>query len=219
MEKKFTVVLFLCFSILSFAQAPAYYDAIQAFKNQDSIQMPEANSILFIGSSSFTKWTDIQNYFPSYPIINRGFGGSTLSDVIRYEDDIIIPYHPKQIVIYCGENDLVYDSTVTGKTVFTRFKKLYTDIRTKLGNLPLIYISMKPSPARWYLKEKELDGNNRIKKFLLKKNSNAKFIDVWPAMLGADGKPLPDIFIEDNLHMNAKGYHIWQQLIEPHLLK
>ena len=82
------------------AQAPFYND-IQQFKKQDSIHFPGKQQILFVGSSSFTKWTDIQDYFPSYPIINRGFGGSSLPDVIHYADDIIFPYQPKQIIIYC----------------------------------------------------------------------------------------------------------------------
>src|SRR5690348_13960972 len=87
-------------------QAPAFWNDIVAFKKQDSAQTPPVHPILFVGSSSFTKWTDISSYFPGYPIVNRGFGGSTLVDVIRYTYDIILPYQPKQVVIYCGENDL-----------------------------------------------------------------------------------------------------------------
>ncbi len=88
-------------------QKPAFWDDIQAFKKQDSVQFPGKGKILFVGSSSFTKWKDVQDIFSgSYPIINRGFGGSTLSDVIRYENDIIFLMLPKQIVIYCGENDI-----------------------------------------------------------------------------------------------------------------
>src|ERR1700750_1682811 len=87
-------------------QHPPFWNDIQAFKKKDSAQMPPPNQILFVGSSSFTKWTDVQSYFPSYPIINRGFGGSSLPDVIRYENDVIFKYSPKQIVMYCGENDI-----------------------------------------------------------------------------------------------------------------
>jgi hypothetical protein len=101
---------FICLLVIStqciFAQQQPFYDEIQNFKNLDSVSPPPQNAILFVGSSSFTKWTDVQSYFPNYTIINRGFGGSSLPDVIRYANDIIIPYHPKEIVIYCGENDL-----------------------------------------------------------------------------------------------------------------
>ena len=81
---------------------PPFWDDIQKFKKQDSINMPAKNKILFVGSSTFTKWTDVQSYFPSYPILNRGFGGSSLTDVIRYSDEVIFNYQPKQIIIYCA---------------------------------------------------------------------------------------------------------------------
>jgi lysophospholipase L1-like esterase len=216
-----TILLSLLLLNMSAAQGqkPAYRSDIQNFKKQDSIAFPGTDKILFVGSSSFTKWTDVQNYFPDYPIINRGFGGSAIVDVIRYENDIIFSYKPKQIIIYCGENDIAGDSTVTGEIVFERFKQLYEDIRKNLLNVPIVYISMKPSPSRWQMRDKMTEGNKLIKKFLKKKKRNGRFVNVWDAMLGADGQPIPDIFIQDNLHMNAKGYAIWQKIIEPYLLK
>src|ERR1700712_77926 len=134
MKNKFAVTAFLCFllSLFVHAQAPFYND-IQHFKKLDSTSFPPKNAILFVGSSSFTKWKDVQEYFPSYPIINRGFGGSTLPDVIRYANDVIFPYQPKQIVIYCGENDLASSDTITAQIVVDRFKTLFGMIRQKLG--------------------------------------------------------------------------------------
>ena len=197
---------------------PPYWEEIQAFRKQDSISFPPQHSILFVGSSSFKNWKDVQNYFPRYKIINRGFGGSSLPDVIRYEQDIIFPYQPKQIVIYSGENDIAGSDTVTGEIVFTRFKKLFTDIRKNLPGIPVIYVSIKPSPSRWHMRDRMMKGNELIKKYLSKKKK-AKFISVWENMLGPDGKPMEEIFLSDKLHMNAKGYAIWQKLIEPFLLK
>ncbi len=113
---KFQVAIFfiaLSLQNVCAQQHPAFWEEIQIFKKQDSIHFPTKHAILFVGSSSFTKWTDVQNYFPKYKIINRGFGGSSLSDVIRYADDIIFPYHPKQVVIYCGENDLAASDTLS----------------------------------------------------------------------------------------------------------
>lgn len=199
-------------------QHPAFWYDIQQFKKQDSIKPPPQHAILFVGSSSFTKWTDVQDYFPGYTIINRGFGGSSLTDIMRYENDVIFKYHPKQIVIYCGENDIAGSADVTGQIVFDRFKKLFTDIRKKLPNVPVVYISMKPSPSRWDMRDRMIAGNELIKSYLAK-NKNAVFISVWNSMLGTDGKPMDDIFIQDKLHMNTKGYAIWKNLIEPYLKK
>jgi lysophospholipase L1-like esterase len=195
-----------------------FWNDIQAFKKQDSIKAPSHHAILFVGSSSFTNWKDVQNYFPGYTIINRGFGGSSLPDVIRYADDIIFPYDPKQIVIYCGENDLAASDTVTGEMVFQRFITLFNLIRKKLPNVPVVFISLKPSPSRWQLRNKMIKANTGIKNFLKKKPKTA-FVDVYHKMLDPDGKPIKDIFLEDNLHMNKKGYAIWQKAIEPYLKK
>ncbi|MBN8700617.1 MAG: G-D-S-L family lipolytic protein [Chitinophagales bacterium] len=217
--KRILFFLALVILVIPASLAQPYAKEIADFKKQDSLSFPESGQILFVGSSSFTLWKDVQQYFPQHPIINRGFGGSTLPDVTRYEADIIFPYKPKQIVIYCGENDIANDSTVTGAVVFERFKKLYDDIRLNLGKVPIVYVSMKPSPSRWHLREKQTDGNERIRKFLRKKKRRAVFVDVWPGMLGADGKPREELYIADKLHMNAQGYIIWQKLLEPLLLK
>ena len=199
-------------------EAQPFATDIADFKRQDSISFPPKNAILFAGSSSFTRWKNVQEYFPRHTIVNRGFGGSSLPDLIRYATDIIFPYQPKQIVIYCGENDLAASDTVTGEMVFERFKKLFTDIRINLPGIPIVYISMKPSPSRWNLKQKMIAGNELIRKYL-KKNKKAVFVSIWQSMLGPDGKPWNALFIEDNLHMNARGYGIWQKAINPHLLK
>lgn len=217
--KRILFFLALVILVIPASLAQPYAKEIADFKKQDSLSFPESGQILFVGSSSFTLWKDVQQYFPQHSIINRGFGGSTLLDVTRYEADIIFPYKPKQIVIYCGENDIANDSTVTGAVVFERFKKLYDDIRLNLGKVPIVYVSMKPSPSRWHLREKQSDGNERIRKFLRKKKRHAVFVDVWPGMLGADGKPREELYIADKLHMNAGGYAIWQKLLEPLLLK
>jgi len=217
MIKKILCSLLLLF-VTIILNAQPFANDIAAFKKQDSIAPPPKNAILFVGSSSFTKWKDVQHYFPTHTIINRGFGGSILLDVIHYEKDIIFPYQPKQIVIYCGENDVVSSDTVSATIVFERFKKLYTDIRQQMPKVSIVFISLKPSPSRWHLKDKMIESNHLIKKYL-KKQKHTTFISVWNSMLDKDGKPIEGIFIEDKLHMNAKGYAIWQKLIEPYLVK
>lgn len=213
------LLFFLIFSNDLVAQKKfPFQDDILKFKKQDSIHFPEKGQVLFVGSSSFTKWTDIQDYFAGYKILNRGFGGSSLPDVIRYANDIIFPYQPKQVVIYCGDNDLASSDTVTSKIVFERFKQLFLLIRDNLPQAHVLYVSIKPSPSRQRLMPAMEDVNNRIKKYLSKKRRTG-FVDVYHKMLMPDGNPMADIFVEDKLHMNARGYAIWQKAIQPYLLK
>jgi len=212
------VLLVFIFSMtLQGLVAQPFKSEIEAFKKQDSIAMQVPASILFVGSSSFNYWKDIKNYFPGYPIINRGFGGSTLVDVIYYAQETIIKYHPKQIYIYCGENDLAANDTITPQIVLNRFKQLLTIIRTQLDKkTPVVFVAIKPSIARWHLERKYVETNLLIKKFLAKKK-HTQFLDVHSAMLDENGNVFQDIFVKDNLHMNAKGYAIWQKIIAPTL--
>lgn len=214
-------VLFACCflqSIVAAAQQPPFWDEIQAFKKSDSLQPPPQNAIVFVGSSSFRLWPDIQSYFPLHTIINRSFGGSSLPDVIRYEEETIFKYNPKQVVIYCGDNDLATSDTVTSTTVVQRFQKLFNDIRKRLPAASVVYVSIKPSPSRWRLKEKMMAANRSIKKFLSTKKQTA-FVDVWTPMLDSSGKPYDVLFKEDKLHMKAGGYAIWSRVIEPKLVQ
>lgn len=224
MIKKTTnyLILFFFFLLVSkagFSQSnptPPFWNEIQYFKKLDSAVFPPKGKILMIGSSSFTHWKDVGYYLPGYPFINRGFGGSSLPHLIRYFDDIVTPYKPRQILIYCGENDLGPD--VTADTVVERFKTLYHMIRKQDRRVKITYISMKPSPSRAHLKDKMLEGNEKIRSWLESKKRTS-YVDVFHKMLLPDGKPMPDIFLKDSLHMNAKGYLIWQKEIAPHLLK
>ena len=213
-------LLLFCFvcTVNVHAQQPPFYDEIQAFKKQDSIKLPPQHAILFVGSSSFTKWTDIESYFPQYTIINRGFGGSSLPDVIYYANDIIFPYHPKEIVIYCGENDFAASDTVSAATVVNRFKTLYWMIRTKMKTVPVVFVSIKPSPSRRQYWTKMIEANKEIRSYLATQ-PHTTFVDVFSLMLNENNQPKPEIFLSDSLHMNAKGYAIWQKAIQPHLVK
>ena len=220
--KKYLIACVLLFETLSSnAQtnnAIPFQDEIDIFIKKDSLQMPAANSILFVGSSSFNYWKDISNYFPDYPIINRGFGGSSLTDIIYFNQETILKYKPKQIYIYCGENDIAASDTITPQIVFERFKTLYTIIRTHLGNkIPVMYVSIKPSVARWNMEDKFVAANALIRNFI-NKQKHTEFLDVHSAMLDANGMVFKDIFIADKLHMNAKGYAIWQKIIAPTLV-
>lgn len=217
-------ILFSLFVLTALVQLPVkaqpFANEIAAFKKQDSMSFPPKQAILFTGSSSFTIWKDVQDYFPGYTIINRGFGGSSLTDLIHYQNDVIYPYQPKQVIIYCGENDIAGDSALTGRMVFEWFKQLYKSIKKEMPGVPICYISMKPSPSRWHWRSRMMEGNDMIRKFLTrKKKHHDKYIDVWDAMLGKDGQPLAHIFLEDKLHMNAEGYAIWQKILLPYLIK
>jgi lysophospholipase L1-like esterase len=206
----------IVFTSCSQQSTKPFYNEIQNFKSADRQNPPPKDAILFVGSSSFAMWTDVQRYFPGYKIINRGFGGSTLKDAIEYEDDIISPYHPKQVVIYSGENDIA--ANATANEVLQRFTTLFNMIRKDLPDANIVYVSIKPSPSRRKFMPVMVDANEMIKKFLAA-HKNTVFVDVYNQMLTSSGDPRGELFRQDSLHMKRAGYEIWTEVLTPVLMK
>ena len=216
----FRLVLILCMAFIigpsnSKVQAQPFKPEIVQFQKSDSIVMPPKGQIVFAGSSSFTKWKDVAMYFPGYPIINRGFGGATLVDLIYYVDEAIIKYQPRQVFIYCGENDIADVDTVSPATVLNRFKNLHSILLKKLPRATkIVFVSIKPSVARWHLESKFIEANKLIQAYI-GTQKNIQYLDVHSFMLDENKEVFKDIFIADKLHMNPKGYLIWQKQFAP----
>lgn len=183
-----------------------YAGAIDSFAKQDARTPPPAHPVLFLGSSTFTMWKDVGAVFSDLPVLNRAFGGSQLSDQLFWFDRVAKPYAPSKVVIYCGENDLASKKSVDhvvadGRTLFER-------LETTFPNVVILYVSIKPSPSRESLWPAFREANARFREECAK-HPNRVFVDIVPAMLGADGRPFPDIWMQDRLHMNEKGYALW----------
>jgi lysophospholipase L1-like esterase len=211
--QRFLALTFLALSLFSTRAATNRFEAeIQKFEAADRAQMPPKNATLFVGSSSIRFWTNLAEMFPNVQTIRRGFGGSTTADALYFADRIIIPYQPKHVLVYEGDNDLAAGKSAD--EVIADFKALVEKIHGALPKTKISFVSIKPSPSRAKIADKAQAVNAAIKK-MAKSNSKLEYIDVWNPMLGADGKPLPDIFVADNLHMNQKGYEIWRKVIGP----
>ena len=210
-----SLLIFLTTNLYSQQQTP-FGDEINNFRKLDSQDIAK-DVILFTGSSSIRMWENLQQSFPEYRVLNRGFGGSTLADLDLYLADIVFPYQPKQIFIYSGENDIAVDS-ISAEQVLTRFQTVFQKIRSKLPDVPVEYISIKPSPSRLKFLPVVKEANELIRNYL-RGQSNTHFIDVFSSMIDSNGQPKKGIFIEDDLHMNSKGYEIWQKVIQPYLIK
>jgi lysophospholipase L1-like esterase len=187
---------------------------ILAFKAMDKTNPPPRDAILFTGSSSIRKWTTLAQDFPGHSVINRGFGGSQMSDLVYYTDRIVIPYQPRRIVYFEGSNDL--DAGKTPEQVFDDFKAFVQKVRAALPKVEMDYISITTSPLRWHEVERVKKANSLISSWI-QGQDHLTFIDVFPATLGKDGQPRPELFLADRLHMNARGYAIWTSIIEPYL--
>ena len=172
--------------------------------------------MLFIGSSTIRIWKSLPRDFPELTVINRGFGGSQIADSTRYADRIAIPYHPSRIVMYAGDNDLAAGKT--SEQVLEEFQDFVKKIRSALPYVPITFISIKPSIARWKIVDRIKKANSLIKEFAQGEKS-IDFVDIYPAMLGADGKPRPELFRPDGLHMNANGYAILISALKPRLIQ
>ncbi|GGG60050.1 hypothetical protein GCM10007332_22150 [Epilithonimonas arachidiradicis] len=202
-------------SLLFFAQEKPFWKEIQEFKKLDQTNGIPKRPILFLGSSSFTYWKDVNDYFPGKTIVNRGFGGSRLLDLNNYSEELLSPYHTKQIVIYCGENDISTDNP-TPTEVLERFKTFFGKIRAKYPKVPVAYVSVKYSPSREQFWPQMKELNESIEAYL-KTQKRAKFIDITQVMNDENEKVRTDIFKEDMLHMKPEGYRLWAKVMAPYL--
>jgi lysophospholipase L1-like esterase len=195
------------------AASDRWEQAIRDFEAQDRKRAPTPGGIVFIGSSSIRLWK-LAESFPGLPAINRGFGGSELADSVRYADRIVIAYRPRIVVLYAGDNDLA--SGKSPERVTADFKAFVAKVHAALPKTRIVYVGIKPSLSRWKLIDKVRDANRRIKDFAAA-DPRVVFIDVEKPMLGPDGKPRPELFQSDGLHLNAAGYRLWSDLLRPHL--
>ena len=220
MKYQYTIVCLLFYVITSYGQKPdnpgLFRNEIEAFRNADSVTVPEPGLIVFTGSSSIRGWHELDTYFPERRVINRGFGGSRWSDALYYFDDIVTPYQPGQVVLYSGENDIAAGKSP--RTVKRLFKAFYKRFTNEFPDTPLIYVSIKPSIARWAMFEDMQKANTMIRRYIRRKK-HVDYVDVVPGMLDENGKPLPEIFLGDGLHMNPSGYAIWKKELLPLLIR
>ena len=220
MRSLFAFLLSLLFAYSVLSQAEPYTrekdwaKEIAALLEIDVRQTPPAKPVVFTGSSSIRMWTSLRKDFPHLNVINRGFGGSHLEDLVHFAPKIVLPYKPKKIVVYSGENDIEVGQSA--ENVLADFKA-FVDFRDKgLPGVPIVYISMKPSVLRW-AKWPDMKRGNELIRGESARRKNVTFVDVSERMLGGDDKPRPELFLADGLHLNAAGYALWREILLPYL--
>ncbi len=214
-------IVTLCIIASCWAVEPAdpdpnrFSDAINSFAKWDSKNATPADPILFVGSSSIVMWKT-HDCFPDLPVINRGFGGSHMSDLLYYIDRVVMPYDPKAIVVYEGDNDIAGGKSP--QRVFSDYKKFVATVHSRFPSTPIIFITIKPSGSRWKLWPEMDKANNLIKKHT-KTDKRLYFADLGTPLLDGDGKPDLSLFKDDKLHLNDKGYARWTKTLRPIITK
>lgn len=168
--------------------------------------------MLFVGSSSIRLWSALEADFPSVDVLQRGFGGSELSDVVHYAPRIVLPYQPRLIVLYAGDNDLAAGKSPAA--VFRDYQAFVALVRRALPETRIAFIAIKPSGARWALVEQMRAANALVRRYAAT-DPRLLYVDVFTPMLGPDGMPREELFVADRLHMNARGYALWCDLLVP----
>lgn len=210
-----SLVLLLCTHLPGTSQddGPGRFESqVSAYEAEDqSTPFPEG-AVLFVGSSSVRMWKTVDNDFPQVPVVNRGFGGSQFSDLLYYLDRLVTCYKPSKIFIYEGDNDI--SSGKKPQQIVKEAIEVRQRIAQSLPGVPVFFIAAKPSVARWKLRKKYQQLNSQLAIYAAN-TPGTGFVNVWDPALDANGEVLTDIFLEDNLHMNEKGYAIWKAAIDP----
>jgi len=189
---------------------------IMAFEQRDLTNPPPDEAVLFVGSSSIKLWDSIRRDLPRYRVFRRGFGGAQMKDVLAYAHRVILPYEAEMVVVHAGGNDVA--AGVDPAEVLRDFKELAEIIHKARPKMRIGFLSLKPSPARWSVRDKLREVNDLIKRHS-ETDERFIYIDIYEKMLCPRGGARPEIFVEDGLHLNAEGYRIWADAVRPHLPK
>ena len=184
----------------------AFESEIQEYEQTDRRTPPPSHPILFVGSSSFRLWTNVSSAFPGQRILNRGFGGSTLRDLLHYFDRIVVPYQPRAVVVYEGDNDLARGDSPA--SVASDFVDFLDRMERRLPGTPVLLLAVKPSGSRAALLGVQQDLNSRLAAFATHRR-NVLFVDTFSPVLNTRGEPDPAFFNADRLHLNRRGYEAW----------
>jgi len=197
---------------------PPYEKDIRAFEAADQKNPPKPGGIVFYGSSSIRMWKSLQEDFPKLNVINRGFGGSTAPDALRYLDRAVIPYKPSTVVVYEGDNDL--NKGRTPEQFLADCQTLATRVHKALPETRVLFVAIKPSLKRANQLPQQAQANKLVEQWVQASNDpRLGYIDVVTPMMGEDGKPRPELFVSDGLHMTPAGYEVWVEAVRPHLAK
>ena len=193
-------------------EAPRFAAEIARFDSTDRAHMPAPGGVVFVGSSTIRLWPDLKSDFPGLNVIQRGFGGSRLDEVLRYTPKIVVAYKPRMIVLYAGDNDLAEGRNA--EQVYENYKSFVALVHRSLPNAKIVFVSIKPSESRWSLVGEMRSANEMIRRFTAT-DPRLEYVDVFNPMLGSDGRPRPELFRPDKLHMTAVGYELWRSILEP----
>ena len=215
-------MIILCGCFTSYAQdkpaenpAEKWEEDIRQFEQWDSKNTFPSDAVLFVGSSSIRLWPT-RECFEEFAVLNRGFGGSQISDVNYFAGRIVLPYGPRVIVFYAGDNDVAAGKSA--RQVFDGYKAFTRLVHEKLPVTRIIYIGIKPSRSRWSLWPVMKEANAMIRDFS-DKDGRLFYFDSAAPLLGSDGMPDDALFLKDQLHLNEKGYEAWTKLIRPVIKK
>jgi hypothetical protein len=185
---------------------------VRAYAAEDRVSPPPRNAILFAGDSQFFRWKTIHEDLPGYTLINRGIDGFQLSDLLHYEDQLVLSYAPRLIVLHIGGNDV--HNGKSAAQLLAGFETFVARVRARYPRVPIVFSSLTPGPARWDEAPQRVEANEAIRKYIATR-ADLEYIDLWNAMLTPDGKPREDIWVEDRVHPNHAGYLLRVELTRP----
>jgi lysophospholipase L1-like esterase len=185
---------------------------IQKFEAADRLKRPAEGGTVFVGSSSIRRWDSLENDFPGVHVINRGFGGSEASDVVRYLDRVVLPYRPSRVVVYAGDNDLARGKSPS--QIVSDFRTIAERVHRELPKAQVVFLAIKPSLARWHLVESTREANALLQQ-MVREDRRRTYVDVFTPMLNGNGTPRPELFVADGLHLTPEGYALWTRILTP----
>ncbi|MDR1491895.1 MAG: GDSL-type esterase/lipase family protein [Planctomycetaceae bacterium] len=199
----------------SAAQEFRFEKNIVAYEQKSEENPPPKSCTMFVGSSTWALWgKQLEEDFQEFQAVNRGFGGSTIPEVLYATHRIILPYQPAKIVFFCGTNDVA--GGASGKTTFENFKKFLARIWAESPRTEIFFVTATLAPSREKFRKEMTEYNNLIKD-MASKATGLYYIDALSTIVDEDGKAKEEFFQKDRLHLNRAGQERWIPLIKEKL--
>ncbi len=222
MKRFFSLLVVMLHMFIIHAQDSIYFRAnewkeqIEQYYRNDQKEFPEPGAVLFVGSSTMRMWNNIESYFPTHKVINRGFGGAWISDLLYHIQRLVIDYRPGQIVLYAGANDM--SNGISPQRVFEDIKCFVRIIEINLPGVPVIILSFRTSPSTTHRIKEQKWVNQQLEEYY-KNSSNVTFLDIASMMYGTNGKLREELYLKDRLHVTPEAYRMMADKLEPLLIK
>jgi lysophospholipase L1-like esterase len=186
---------------------------IAALEALDGREADPPDAILFVGSSSIRLWDSIAADMAPWSVVRRGYGGARYRDLCHFAPRLVANHDPRAIVVFVGNDIVKPGESPAVAEVMVDVRATLAGIRGRHPRVPVCFVAVTPTESRWRMWP-EISRLNAALEALAADDAGTFFIATAERFLDPDtGRPIPELFRDDRLHLSQAGYAVWARVI------